>query len=127
MTLTHSKECLEIQERYSKRLVEFDALYPKCCKGCNGTGGVTYYERYDDHGGEWIPDLCGCVSNGKCPLCGEQVWGDNENIDEDTSRCNNCGWTWDSKIIRPPEFDYPCECEFDELKKMEDMFFPDWY
>ncbi len=126
MTLTYTQKCLDLQKIYSDRLEAFDKQYPHCCKTCGGTGGVTYYERYDDHGGEWILDLCGCVSNGKCPLCGEQVWGDSDNIDEDTSRCNHCGWTYDSKIIRPPEFDYPCECYYEEEKKWEASL-ENWY
>jgi len=124
MVFIHSKKCLNIQKEYDLRLKAFNEKYPNCCKACDGHGFVTWYERLDDHGGMDMQDICGCVADGKCPLCGEQVWGDDENIDQDLSRCNNCGWTEDTELVRPPAFDYPCECE---IKEEKNYTFTDWY
>lgn len=113
MSFVHSQKCLDTQKEYDLRLKTFNEKYPKCCNGCNGYGSVTWYERIDEYGGMDMSESCGCVIEGKCPLCGEQVFTE-EDLETDLS-CSICGWSEKTnRIVRPPVFEYPCECQ-DEI------------
>jgi hypothetical protein len=83
MALTHSLNCVHVQEAFA----EYIRLYPNACRKCNATGEISYPYTRDDPGGA---DPCAfCIEEYRCPRChvdhGPHWRGE---------ICKSCGWSF---------------------------------
>lgn len=85
----HTKFCVDAQNA----LKEFEAKHPQYCRKCRGFGVVCYNDDPSPSGVSLSSgsieycDPCGhCIEQDRCPYCGGQIFGENENM-----FCA-CGW-----------------------------------
>ena len=116
----HSEDCTVRQILHTKAINDWLDQWPDYCEECKGWGEFQESQSYpygSTSATHYWSEPCECTENGICARCGEEGLTNEANGDESTGDgpCKFCGWDYDDGLA--PEYDYPCECEVQEMQK----------
>lgn len=99
----HSLTCTSHTQLALTALAAWDEQYPYACTSCHGWGVYAYSDsvpygssNVSMPGEEPCP---GCLEQGKCPRCGEEILITEEQLEtffDERQTCSECGWDWGS-------------------------------